>query len=158
MADVVEIGPITDAASDHALEALFAALYTHLEAAAGRRLLRDDGYEHWIARYDKVAGRSRVLIGAWDAGRLIGFLDALLRAAPAHQIEPVSGFIAHLYVDPAYRERAVATRLTDAAGAWFRDRNVTTIELQVVAGNEAAHLYWRRLGFEADNVQYRKML
>lgn len=158
MADPIEIGPIGDVAAEPALERLFEALYAHLEAAAGRRLLRDDGYAHWIARYDKVAGRSRLLIGAWDAGRLIGFLDGLLRAAPAYQIEPVTGFIAHLYVDPAYRARAVATRLTDAAAGWFRDRKVATIELQVVAGNEAAHRYWQRLGFEPDNVQYRKML
>lgn len=87
---------IPDAAAEPGLEPLFLEMYAYFAAVSGRSFLNEQGYERWIASYARVAGRSRVLIGAWHDGRLAGFVEGLLRAAPAYSADGVTGFVAHL--------------------------------------------------------------
>lgn len=141
------------------LRALFEAMYAHFAAVGGRALLAESGYTAWTAYYAKTAGRSRLVVEARDdTGRAIGFAEALLRSAPAHLGGGVTGFVAHLYVDPAHRGGPVARALVDRMRGWFTERGVRLVELQIVHGNAVADRFWRGLGFQPDLQQMRLTL
>lgn len=154
--DDITIAPIDDLANAPGLEPLFLAMYDHFAITSGRRYLNDRAFELWVGHYSKVAGRSRIVIGAWHAGELIGFIEGVLRAAPAYFDEGVLGYVSHLSVAHEHRGRSVARRLYVELVTWFETKKVASIELQVVQGNQGAHRFWQALGFASDAVQYRK--
>jgi GNAT superfamily N-acetyltransferase len=137
------------------LRAMFEDMYAHFERSSGRTYLRPNGFDQWIAQYEKLRGRNRTVCGAYDGSILTGFAEGLLRPAPAYFQPEIVGFVSHIYVHPAWRGKRLANDLFVWLKAWFVGRNVNTMELQVVAGNDVAMRFWTSLGFHADNTQMR---
>lgn len=136
-----------------ALPALFRAMHAELAASGLVLPLVDGGEEIWaqgVRRGVERFGRTVVLE---DRDRVHGFAHGALKMAPDHLGGVLLGQVTHVHVDPASRRHGWAGRMFVPLQEWFRSRQVTRIELQVVADNDAAMVFWRGQGFQADLVQ-----
>lgn len=80
-------------------------------------------------------------------GEVIGYvLGAVLDLHPDLFDYVESGFIADIYVAPAYRRRGIARRLFETITAWFAEQGVTQTEWQVAAANEVGLRFWEAVG------------
>jgi ribosomal protein S18 acetylase RimI-like enzyme len=136
------------------LRALFHGLYEHLERSAGRRFLAEDAFDKWIAGYEKQGGRSRLIVVS-GGERLTGFAEGSVRFPPNYYAAEPAGYVHHVYVSAEGRRGGLATALWRGLTDWFDANELTLYELHVVRGNAEALGFWRRLGFEDDNLQMR---
>ncbi|MFW5691114.1 MAG: N-acetyltransferase family protein [Chloroflexota bacterium] len=119
----------------HALDAALPHAAPDGEAAYARRIEDqvDDSY-------------SRVFVAEHD-GRIIGFVLGMIIDVMPHLFEQdAGGFLADIYVAPAYRRAGVGRALVDALAAWFRSRGVQRMEWYVAARNESGRDFWHRMG------------
>lgn len=103
---------------------------------------------------DAEQGR-RVLLGAFDGGRLVGTAQLVL-AVPANQ--PHRAEIARVLVHRSARRRGIAARLMEAAEAEARKEGKTLLVLDAVTDGDAARLYdrlgWTTVGVIPDYALY----
>ena len=89
----------------------------------------------------------RVLLAAYDGGRLVGTVQVIL-AVPPNQ--PHRGEIAKLLVHRSARKRGVAKLLMEHAEIEARNEGKTLLNLDTVTGDDAERLYtrlgWQRVG------------
>jgi GNAT superfamily N-acetyltransferase len=101
-------------------------------------------FESFAAEVDQ--GR-RMLLAAFDDGRLVGTVQVIL-AAPPNQ--PHRGEIAKLLVHRSARKRGVAQLLMEHAEIEARSEGKTLLNLDTVTGDAAERLYtrlgWQRVG------------
>jgi ribosomal protein S18 acetylase RimI-like enzyme len=67
------------------------------------------------------------------------------------------GEIDSLFVSPNYRKMGIGHALMTQSLDWFREKNVTTITLDVMVGNEAAWPFYARYGFHPRTVELRRI-
>lgn len=60
--------------------------------------------------------------------------------------------IAEFYVLPAFRRRGVGTAAIRAVIERHRERGVYEVEASILPGNEPAHAFWAKLGFEVRTI------
>jgi GNAT superfamily N-acetyltransferase len=75
-----------------------------------------------------------------------GFLFAELEAG--RPLEAASAWIHELFVGEGQRRRGVASRLVEAADAWFVEAGAVSVRVRVEAGNRAGLAFWRVRGFD----------
>jgi len=101
-------------------------------------------FEAWAAEIEQ--GR-RLLVAAFDAGRLVGTVQVVLSTPPN---QPHRGEIAKLLVHRAARGRGIAQLLMDRAEAEARAEGRSLLVLDTVTGDAAERLYerlgWTRVG------------
>lgn len=140
--------------SPEQLRDLFLHLYEHLEGSSGRKFLAANAFDKWIAGYERQAGRARLILVS-GRPQLEGFAEASVRFPPNYyEAEPV-GYVHHIYVEGGGRRRGMAAALWRGLVTWFDANELNVYELHVVRGNSEALGFWRRLGFEDDNLQMR---
>jgi ribosomal protein S18 acetylase RimI-like enzyme len=98
----------------------------------------------WTKALAAAARGERVLLGAWDAGALIGTVTLLLDCADN---QPHRAEIAKLIVRPSHRGRGIATALMRAAEAAAVARGRSLLVLDTAEEGGAAGLY-EGLGFQ----------
>lgn len=145
-------------ANDKALVAVL-PLFTdmHSEMAAQGMVLRlaEQGARAWLDGIATGLERFGRLVVAEAGGEVTGFGYASLKLAPEHLGGARIGHIAHIYVAPAHRRSGIARSLAGSLHEWLRAKQVDSIELQVVRGNEAGLSFWRSLGYEVELMQLR---
>jgi GNAT superfamily N-acetyltransferase len=77
--------------------------------------------------------------------RPVGFLFAELEAGSP--TEAGAAWIHELYVSGDRRRRGVASRLVEAAEAWFVEAEAGCVRVRVEPGNEAGLAFWGARGF-----------
>ncbi len=85
-----------------------------------------------------TSGYSKIAV-AEEKGRIVGFCKIDLNKA--------CGYLAYLVVIEEYRNKGIGQALMSWAMDSFRKANIHTIDVKVVAGNEAIHLY-EKYGFQ----------
>jgi GNAT superfamily N-acetyltransferase len=96
-----------------------------------------DVYHEWIA--GDGDGQMTFVIDAGDD--VAGVVQAVV-------LSPWEGWTQGIRVNPAYRERGVATDLTDAACDWLRSRGVTVARHMIFSWNGASLGLSRGAGFD----------
>lgn len=86
---------------------------------------------------DILSGRSKISVIEED-GKIVGFSKI--------DIDGVKGKLDYLVVDESYRGNGFGSILMDEAMRVFRESGVHEIEVKVIDGNEAVHLY-EKYGF-----------
>lgn len=143
-----------------AVARMWSAMYAFQQAAGMVLPLRDDAEDIWkrenASRLDTPL--ATVLVAERD-GQLVGFLAAQTKRLPPVFApgNPKIGYISAVYVDPAARRGQIGRALVDAALAWFAKAEVSSIELQVIAGNDTARAFWTGVGFVPEILQMRRM-
>ncbi len=109
-----------------------------------------------IERRDDPRTRSFV---AEVAGEVVGYiLGAIIDLHPDLFRHVESGFIADVFVEPAYRRRGIAQQLVATLNAWFAQQGVRHTEWQVAAANTAGIDFWDAVGGLAIMVRMRMPL
>ncbi len=91
------------------------------------------------------AERSAVLVAEPDSGGIEGYCLALILENPPVVPWQFYGYISEISVRP--RRRGIGTRLLEAAHAWFREKGVPYVEVNVSERNEASRRFWRKNGY-----------
>ena len=109
-----------------------------------RRVGRDSSTRAYVAEVD---------------GQVVGYvLGSVLALHPDLFEQRDAGFIADLFVLPAYRRRGIARRLVAAINTWFAEQGMRTVEWSVAAANAEGIRFWQALGGEPIMVQMRAPL
>ena len=117
--------------------------------------LAPDGPERWLKGIRPSLGRFGVLLAASEPGSVVGFLHASLYPVPDYLGGGRGARITHVFVVPEARGVGVGGRLVSAALDWLREREVGSVDLQVLVGNTEAIAFWRSLGWEMELHQMR---
>jgi len=118
---------------------------SHLLAEANRGQIREAIVRHIV---------SNTLVVARDDG-IVGFAMFTVESGGYTQ-DRTRGIVENLYVEPAYRDGGVGTRLLAAAETRLKERGVDTIALEVMADNEDARRFYREHGYEPHRVELEK--
>jgi GNAT superfamily N-acetyltransferase len=86
--------------------------------------------------------------GVFDGDRLTAF--ALLLPEPR---KPSEWWLGLLLLDPAERSHGLGPRIHKELVGWLAEQGATKLWIAVLAQNEAAERFWRRLGYEERNRQ-----
>jgi GNAT superfamily N-acetyltransferase len=90
-------------------------------------------------------------------GQVVAYiLGAIIEMQPDLFEYADSGFIADVFVDPAYRRRGIARQLVETLTAWFAERGVFLVEWQVAAKNPDAVRFWESVGGQALTIRMQK--
>ncbi len=95
-----------------------------------------------IAR--KLAVRRDLFLVAADAGRIVG---SVMVGYDGHR-----GWINYLAVAPAYQKRGVGRALMAEAETLLLREGCPKVNLQVRAGNEGVVAFYRRLGYDVEEL------
>lgn len=99
-----------------------------------------------------LRSKSEVCFVAVDGDVPIGFLNGVLKTQFLTQKRPTYGFVADMYVKPAYRRKKVGTRLWKAFRSWCKEKNMK----QIILNSElTAHAFWKKQGFEITHQRMR---
>ncbi|MDD5338391.1 MAG: GNAT family acetyltransferase [Dehalococcoidales bacterium] len=83
---------------------------------------------------------------------LIGLLDGKVVATGMGGYEGHRGWVNYLGVDPAYRHKGYARQLMNALEAMLLERGCPKLNLQVLADNRDAMIFYERIGYKRDEV------
>lgn len=152
------IAVISDPADPHLVEVeqAFTAMYRELEGMGPVLPLADGGAARWLASATGGLERFGRLCIALCDGRPIGFAHGQVKLAPEHQGALRVGHIGHVYVHPVHRGKGQARALVQCLHDWFAERQVHSVELQVVHGNARAIAFWHHLGYVDELLQMRR--
>lgn len=150
-----------DSTSQHWLRVIeyFSKMYDEFSQSGDLIPLGEEGAEKWGALQRKLAGKTSqvsVVCSENSERQVVGFLHASIIILPAYLSEALAGHVGHLYVLPEFRKQGVAHLLVDDVMNWFTERNVTSVQLQVLCDNQKASRFWESYGFRKELFQYRK--
>ena len=140
-----------------ALPPLFEAMHVEMAAQGMLLHLAEQGARIWLTGITAGLERFGRLAVAETDGHVVGFAHAGVKLAPEHLGGERVGHIAHVYVVPQHRRYGVAGQLATSLHEWLQAKQVTSIELQVVQGNEAGRAFWKSLGYAPELMQLRKV-
>jgi GNAT superfamily N-acetyltransferase len=117
------------------IPALIRAWYAMLDECGllGSGVLPD--WEERLSRHfeRQIEGSHARWFVAEDAGRVIGTCLATLSDGRWNILKDISAMLAGIYVEPAYRGRSIARKLTEQAIAWCKDRGCVRVRLNASA-------------------------
>lgn len=87
----------------------------------------------------------RVLV-ADDGGTVIGYVVGYIAQNPPIFMQPFYGFIADLCVTAQARRQGAGRALVHALGEWFRQRGMSSFQLNVAHHNPVSQAFWRNIG------------
>ena len=150
---------VVDHAQDPALErvpALFEEMHREMAAQGMGLSLAEGGAARWCEGISRGLERFGRLVVAERGNELVGFAHGALKLAPEHLGGVRLGHIAHVHVLRDARGSGLGRAMVELLHAWFQEREVASVELQVLAGNEAGQAFWRALGYRVELLQLRK--
>ena len=89
-----------------------------------------------------------VLYVAIIDNKIVGYVYAKIKELDFTSIKNEEVLIDGLYVLEEYRNKKIATNLIEEVKKWSLNKNIDTISLNVMYGNEIARKLYRKLGFE----------
>jgi GNAT superfamily N-acetyltransferase len=147
----IEIRRLDAAELRNELDGLAAVLHDCVAGGASVSYMAPFSHEQAREAFEgfaaEVARGRRLLLAAFDDGRVVGTVQVIL-ALPPNQ--PHRGEIAKLLVHRSVRKRGIARRLMEQAEAEARAEGKTLLVLDTVTGDAAERLYtrlgWTRVG------------
>ena len=152
---MIRLAHESDAAGIGELWAEMARYHARFDAATFR--VADDGAQRYAQRIRDRLGdpMARILVAEQD-GALCGYVSGMIADMTTEMFLPLRcGFLADIYVAPAWRRRGLGRQLVERLCLWFRDQNVAHFEWQVSARNEAALAFWAAIGGETTILRMR---
>jgi GNAT superfamily N-acetyltransferase len=136
-----------------AIEPLWRELYAH-QAEHGMRLRLPDGaFDAWVQSMTPLLGRFSVVVLGVEAGQYAGFAAGRTRNLQPYFGTGQVGAISEVFVGEPWRGQGLGRRLVERAVEWYRQQEISRVELQVVSGNPEAVKFYERLGWQQELVQ-----
>jgi ribosomal protein S18 acetylase RimI-like enzyme len=114
--------------------------------------------EAWLASFSRTLGRFSFLWVAGRGGEISAFLLGRLKKTPAYLGGVMVGEISDLYVSDELRGQGIGKLLVSTAMQHFKNQNVHSVEVQIMAQNESGLAFWNSLGFQNDVILVRQMI
>ena len=89
-----------------------------------------------------------LILVATAGDRVIAYGSATIMSYPPIYVDPRYGYIQDVAVTEAYRGQGVGRQLFERMVTWFREKNVSRLELEVAAANEVSQAFWGKIGFK----------
>jgi ribosomal protein S18 acetylase RimI-like enzyme len=138
--------------------ALFKAYYHYFHSLGIQLPLVPHGEKLWMDAALQSVNRLSVLPLAIAGDQVIGFAQGTVKLLPAYLGGHKVGVVQHVYVEEAHQGQGIATALVQELQKWFAEKQVHSVELQVTAHNGKADGFWKKMGFEPELSQWRKIL
>lgn len=137
---------------------LWTELYQHQRDHGMILPLRSDAEVVWKEKIVSQLGlgNARLFVAVLET-EVIGFVSAQIKRLPPFlaSSNPRVGFISELYVRPNSRHGGTGRALVEATLRWMDEKDVSSVELQVIVGSEAGQSFWKRIGFVDELLQMR---
>ena len=111
------------------------------------------GYMKFIAK--ALANRKGRVFVATKEDEMIGYLFCQIVKNQGPFKEKWIGIIHDAFIKEGHRRKGIASRMTDEALAWFRENDVSVVQVGMAANNAIAKQVWAKLGFEPHLIQSR---
>jgi ribosomal protein S18 acetylase RimI-like enzyme len=98
--------------------------------------------EEWVKRATRWNGERGIGYLAMEEGEACGIAGALLE-----DVDPTRAQLVSMWTAPEHRQRGVGRLLVEGVVDWATTRAVRTLTLMVTSKNQAATLFYQRLGF-----------
>lgn len=103
----------------------------------------EEQYAHFVYRYMQ-RGDGAVFLAVDSKGAIVGYVFGMLtNLVPDLFAAQYGGMVVDLYVQADARRQGAGRALYEALVAWFSEQEVTTIEWDVAAKNEAGRAFWQ---------------
>lgn len=135
------------------IQPLWHALYKHQFEHGMLLRLPEGAYDAWLQSMLPFLGRFANIVIAELDGEVIGFVAGRIRTLPPYFGSATVGAISEVFVSESRRGGGIGRRILAAALEWFKEQEITRVELQVVAGNPEGIRFYRQLGWHQELVQ-----
>jgi ribosomal protein S18 acetylase RimI-like enzyme len=88
-----------------------------------------------------------LILVATDDDQVIAYSSATVMVYPPIYQDPRYGYIQDVAVTKAYRGQGVGRKLFERMVTWFREKDVSRLELEVSVTNEVSQAFWQKIGF-----------
>jgi ribosomal protein S18 acetylase RimI-like enzyme len=136
---------------------LFEEMYAFMQDHGLMLGLARDGARKWVEGIRQGLGRFGILFICLQQEEVIGFAHGALRLTPDYLGSKKVGVITHVYVREDIRKQGAGKALVKELEQWFDEKEVSSVELQVLTHNESAILFWESAGYQRELLQYRKL-
>lgn len=140
-----------------AIPDLLAAMYDRMNEMGLMIPLAEGGLDMWLRSAKNTAGKFGIVIIAKRDEMPVGFAHGLLKFMPDYLGNHAVGMVTHVFVTDLARHEGIGKELARRLEEWFRQKNVHSIELQVIPGNKEGMGFWESLGYKEELIQYRKI-
>ena len=108
-----------------------------------------DAEKHWAEVLRSWLRDDDFCVLVADAeGQLVGYIIGMMRANPPVLLPPTYGLVSDICVDPAWRQQGIGRRLFEALEYWFREKGLSTVQLNVAHFSPVSQAFWRAMGCE----------
>lgn len=123
--------PLIRTATTGDVPAIVHAWYAMLDECG---LLGSGVVDDWEARLahhleKQITGKHARWFVAEEDGRIVGTALATLSSGRSNILKDITAMLAGIYVEPGWRKRGIARRLTEEAIAWCRERGCVRVRL-----------------------------
>jgi len=150
-----EISQASDPATNR-VEEMFHDMYLYMNKHGLKLKLAEGGERKWLDGILKGLGRFGILLVASIDGEVVGFAHGGIRLAPDYLASKKLGVITHVFVEEEYRETGAGKQMVLMLESWFSQKEVDSVELQVLADNISGTAFWEKLGYLTELNQHRK--
>ena len=108
-----------------------------------------DGEEHWATVLRSWLRDDDACVLVADAeGQLVGYIVGMMRENPPVLLPPTYGLVSDICVHPAWRQQGIGRRLFEGLQDWFREKELSTVHLNVAHFSPVSQAFWRAMGCE----------
>ncbi|HNQ82597.1 MAG TPA: GNAT family N-acetyltransferase [Bacteroidales bacterium] len=136
---------------------LFNEMYARMDEMGLMVPLAADGAQKWLRSTRNTAGKFGIVVLARIGEVPVGFAHGMIKFLPDYLGNHSVGLITHVFVKDIARKKGLGRELVKMLEGWFHDKNVHSIELQVINDNLPAQKFWENLGYRVELTQYRKI-
>ncbi len=110
--------------------------------------IREDAFETW-AEFIRTSmkKRSAFVIVARDEGQVVGYCLAFIMPHPPVFEASHFGEIMELVVAPSHSRQGVGETILSRVVAWFREHDVSRVEVRAHLRNPVSKAFWRKMNF-----------
>lgn len=117
----------------------------------------EDPGQAWLDSFQRILGKYAMVHIAEMDGEVVGFILGRIKRIPEYWGGVMVGLLSDMFIDKKARRRGVARELLRLAAAWMRERDVHSLEIQVMHENEAAQKLFAEMGFKTEFHSIRLM-
>jgi ribosomal protein S18 acetylase RimI-like enzyme len=89
-----------------------------------------------------------LVLVAVDEDQIVGYGTATVMSYPPIYQEPRYGYIQDVAITKTHRGRGVGRQIFEQMVSWFREKNISRLELEVSVTNDVSQAFWYKIGFK----------
>ena len=140
------------------LSSLFLEMYLEMRESGLMLDLSDNGSAIWLKSLKNTLGRFTKLFIVSENSVPVGFASGSLAIINDYLGSKKIGVINHIYVLKEHRSQHFASRMLIMLEDWFKEKEVHSIELQVLYLNKGAIKFWEKMNYSTELMQMRKFI